>query len=122
MINTVWAKIDSIACLILGIVLYVYGFTFDRGLLALIGPFIFLAGIILAFSIIKRTHGKTRAVIPIFLWFLAIFINRVSIRYEFYSEYDFIDPLEGFLLSALIALVAFSITVLYFFKRGSQTG
>ena len=113
--TTISLKLASLFCLIFGII--IHGFTFDRGILAYIGPVLFLIGIFVSFGVIKEAHSLNKAIIAVALWTLAILFNRITGSYEFYSKYDFIDPLSGFLLSAILALLALSSTIYFYFKR-----
>jgi hypothetical protein len=117
MSSTSKQKMATLTFVISGVVLYF--FLFDKGILALLAPAIFVFGIYMSFLAIKHDRGWRLALIPIILWVLAIIINRVSGSYEFYSEYDFIDPISGFILSVLLALIAFCLTLYYFFKRSN---
>jgi hypothetical protein len=112
-------KITSFLSIISAVVLHF--FLFDRGLLALLAPTIFIFGSYMSFLAIKQERGWKKAIIPIILWVLAIIINRVSGSYEYYSEYDFIDPLNGFILSSILALSALSLTVYYFLRKSPDS-
>ncbi len=96
-------------------------FLFDRGLLSLISPILFFVGIYLSFLIVKKDRGWKKATIPIVLWVLAIVINRLSGSYELYSEYDFIDPINGFILSSIFVLGAFCLTIYYFLRKNPRS-
>lgn len=108
-------RIVPLLCLVLG--LGIYWVTFDRGLLDLVGPAIFVLGLVSSFRVIRRIHGNSKAAIPITLWVIAILVNRITGSYSFYSKYDFIDPMDGFFLSVIIALLAFCMTIFYIFRR-----
>jgi len=71
--STFKQKMISLLLIVAGV--FAYGFTFDRGWLALLGPTI----------------------------------------------YDFLDPISGFLLSALLALCAISLTVYYFIRNSHHS-
>ena len=94
-------------------------FLFDRGMLAVLAPIILIFGVYVSFLAIKHERGWKKAIIPIILWLLAIIINRVSGNYEYYSEYDFIDPMNGFIFSSLLALSALGLTVYFFLRKSS---